>query len=155
MAWRQFISRRIFSQWGRRNVRSPLVGSWFAGWLGNAGERAAARFLRRLGYQVIARNVRTPQGEIDLVAREGECIVFVEVKTRRGHEAGEPFEAVDRSKQQQLTKLALAFLKKRGWLERSARFDVISIVWPEASRHPEITHYRNAFEPVGRGQFYS
>ncbi len=150
MAWRQF-----FSRFALHRVRSPLVGGWLAGWLGNAGEREAARFLRGLGYQVLERRYRTPLGELDLVARDGNCIVFVEVKTRRSNEAGQPFESVDRRKQLQLTKLALAFLKQRGWLEQPARFDVISIVWPETANVPEITHYRNAFEPVGRGQMFS
>lgn len=150
MAWRPWIS-----WFGLYRVQSPLVSGWLAGWLGNAGEREAARFLRGLGYRVIARRYRTPLGELDLVARDGKCIVFVEVKTRRSNEAGQPFEAVDRRKQLQLTKLALAFLKRRGWLEQPARFDVISIVWPEAANVPEITHYRNAFEPVGRGQMFS
>lgn len=150
MAWRRF-----FSRFDIHRVQTPFVSGWLAGWLGNAGEREAARFLRRLGYRVIARRYRTPLGELDLVARDGKCIVFVEVKTRRSSEAGQPFEAVDRRKQQQLTKLALAFLKRRGWLEQPARFDVISIVWPEAANAPEITHYRNAFEPVGRGQMFS
>lgn len=126
-----------------------------AGWLGNAGEREAARYLRRQGFQIIARRYRTPLGEIDLIARDGECIVFIEVKTRRSSEAGQPFESVDRRKQQQLTRLALAYLKQRGWLEQPARFDVISIVWPESTNVPEITHYRNAFEPTGRGQMFS
>jgi putative endonuclease len=123
--------------------------------LGNAGERAAARFLRRQGFRILARSHRTPLGEIDLIATDGPTIVFVEVKTRRTDETGLPFEAVDQRKQRQLTKLALAFLKAKGWLERPARFDVVSIVWPGRGVAPEITHYRNAFEAVGRGQFFS
>jgi putative endonuclease len=150
VSWRQLLSRL-----DPRQLRTPLVSGWFAGWLGNAGEREAARFLRRAGYRVIARRYRTPLGELDLVARDGSCIVFVEVKTRRSRDAGQPFEAVDRRKQAQLTKLALAFLKRQGWLESPARFDVISIVWPEGAPDPEITHYRNAFEAVGQGQMFS
>jgi putative endonuclease len=148
--WRDLLRRLDLQQFG-----SPLLGGWLAGWLGNAGEREAARFLRRSGYRIIARRYRTPAGELDLVARDGDWIVFVEVKTRRSNDAGQPFEAVDRRKQEQLTKLALAFLKRRGWLERRARFDVVSILWPEGSGLPEITHFRNAFEPVGRGQMFS
>jgi putative endonuclease len=140
-----------------KGCRDPagLSRGWLAGWLGDAGERAAARHLRRAGLRILARRYRTPLGELDLVAREGECIVFVEVKTRRSCDAGLPFEAVDRRKQAQLTRLALAFLKRHGWLERPARFDVVSIIWPAGARNPEITHYRHAFEPVGRGQMFS
>ncbi|MFN0053676.1 MAG: YraN family protein [Planctomycetales bacterium] len=138
-----------------RRICPPAAREWLAGWLGNAGERAAARFLKKLGYRVIARRHRTPLGELDLVALDGEVIVFVEVKTRRSTDAGHPFEAVDRRKQAQLTRLALAFLKQHGWLERRARFDVVSIVWPEGARHPQITHFRDAFEAVGEGQMFS
>ncbi|MGQ0633007.1 MAG: YraN family protein [Planctomycetaceae bacterium] len=132
-----------------------LSGGWLAGWLGDAGERAAARHLRQSGFRILARRYRTPLGEIDLVARDGDCIVFVEVKTRRSGDAGQPFEAVDHRKQVQLTRLALAFLKRHGWLERPARFDVVSIIWPAGGARPSITHYRHAFEPVGRWQMFS
>ena len=130
-------------------------GGWLAGWLGNEGERLAARHLRRLGYKILARRYRTALGEIDLVARDGSCIVFVEVKTRRSAVAGQPHEAVDRAKQVQLTRLALAFLKRYRRLEQPARFDVVSIVWEGQSQEPQIVHYRNAFEPPGRGQMFS
>jgi len=136
---------------GRRGV----AGEWLAGWLGDAGEQAAAGYLRRQGMQIVARRHRTPLGELDLVALDGPCVVFAEVKTRRSAEAGQPFEAVDQRKQAQLTRLALAFLKSRGWLERPARFDVVSIVWPEGAGDPQIAHYRHAFEAVGRGQMFS
>ncbi len=131
------------------------TGGWLAGWLGDEGERLAARYLRRQGYKILARRYRTSLGELDLIARDGDCIVFVEVKTRRDIQAGEPHEAVDARKQAQLTRLALAFLKRYRLLEHRARFDVVSIVWEGNSREPKIVHYRNAFEPPGRGQLYS
>jgi putative endonuclease len=81
--------------------------------------------------------------------------VIVEVKTRRSDAAGQPHEAVDAYKQAQLTRLALAFLKQHGLLEHPARFDVVSIVWEGAAAEPRIVHYRNAFEPPGRGQMFS
>ncbi len=124
-------------------------------WLGNAGERLAARHLRRLGMRILHRQYRTPMGEIDLIAQDGQTLVFVEVKTRRGISAGLPAEAVDRRKQAQLTRLALVFLKKHRLLDRPARFDVVAIVWPEAGGRPQVTHYPNAFEAVGHGQMFS
>jgi putative endonuclease len=133
----------------------PASSGWLAGWLGNEGERLAARYLRRLGYKILARRYRTAMGEIDLIARDGACIVFVEVKTRRSDVAGQPHEAVDAYKQAQLTRLALAFLKRYRLLEKPARFDVVSIVWEGTGADPQIVHYRNAFEPPGRGQFFS
>jgi putative endonuclease len=128
---------------------------WLAGWLGNEGERLAARYLRRQGYKILARRYRTALGEIDLIARDGACIVIVEVKTRRSDAAGQPHEAVDMYKQAQLARLALAFLKRHRLLEHPARFDVVSIVWEGADAEPQIVHYRNAFEPPGRGQMFS
>lgn len=124
-------------------------------WLGNAGERVAARHLRRQGMRILHRQYRTPMGEIDLIAQDGETLVFVEVKTRRGLSAGLPAEAVDRRKQAQLTRLALVFLKKHRLLDHPARFDVVAIVWPESGRRPQITHYPNAFEAIGNGQMFS
>ncbi|MBS0265417.1 MAG: YraN family protein [Planctomycetes bacterium] len=124
-------------------------------WLGDEGERLAARYLRRQGYRILARQYRTPLGEIDLVARDGARIVFVEVKTRRTAEAGLPHEAVDRAKQAQLTRLALAFLKRYRLLDQPARFDVISILWEGAASEPRIVHYPNAFEPPGHGQLFN
>jgi putative endonuclease len=150
---------RIFSTRALSRFLEGLFGSastdWLAGWLGDEGERLAARYLRRLGYKILARRYRTAMGEIDLIARDGTCIVFVEVKTRRSDIAGQPHEAVDAYKQAQLARLALAFLKRYRLLEKPARFDVVSIVWEGVGAEPQIVHYRNAFEPPGRGQMFS
>lgn len=127
---------------------------WLTLLLGDQGERLAVRFLKKQGYRIVARKSRSRIGEIDIVATDGECIVFIEVKTRSSHVAGQPVEAVTAAKQQQLTRAALAWLKNRGLLERRARFDVIAITWG-AGRDPVIRHYRNAFEPTGRGQMFS
>ncbi|MDQ3330080.1 MAG: YraN family protein [Planctomycetota bacterium] len=123
---------------------------------GERGERAAAKFLKRQGLRVIARQQRSRLGEIDLIALEGDRVVFVEVKTRRSDVAGRPDEAVTRTKQKRLTRLALGYLKRRGWLgKKSARFDVVAVTWPQAEKTPEIVHYRNAFEPVGVDGMFS
>jgi len=119
--------------------------------LGDAGERAAARDLRRRGFRVITRGYRTARGEIDLIARDGDTLVFVEVKTRR---SGHPAEAVTPEKQRRLTLAALHFLRKYQLLEQRCRFDVVAVVWPEGSATPTIEHFPNAFEPPGRGQFF-
>ncbi len=120
--------------------------------LGERGERAAARYLRRHGLRVLYRGYRTKWGEIDLIAREGETLVFVEVKARR---RGVPAEAVADEKQRRLTLAALHFLRRYGLLEQRSRFDVVAIVWPDDRRPPHIEHIRNAFEAVGRGQMFS
>jgi putative endonuclease len=139
---------------------STLVVRVRAAWsryhsLGRRGERAAERYARRLGYKIVARRQRLAMGELDLVAVDGRTIVFIEVKTRTSHDAGHPAEAVGPEKQQQLTRLALAYLKRHDLLEYSARFDVVAVTWPKAARTPKIEHYQNAFQAVGRGQMFS
>lgn len=127
---------------------------WLAKLLGNQGERRAARYLRRQGYQILARQLSTRQGEVDIVARDGDCVVFVEVKTRRSRTGGHPAEAVDQAKQRKLTQLALIYLKKHGLLEQRARFDVVAVVDPDDGTPPQIEHFQNAFPPTGDGQMF-
>ncbi len=138
---------------------APLVNCWrrvFAPkTLGQRGEAAAGRFLKRQGYTIVERGSRVGRGEIDLVAVDGRTVVFVEVKTRSSDVAGLPYEAVDDAKQQRLTRLALVYLKRHGLLEYPARFDVVSLVWPAGQRQPQIEHFKNAFEATGRGQMFS
>ena len=122
--------------------------------LGQLGEAAAARYLKRLGYVIVARGSHIRRGEIDLIAVDGRTLVFVEVKTRVSHDAGHPAEAVDREKQRRLTRLAMVYLKRHHLLENPARFDVIAITWPKTQRRPTIEHFKNAFEPVGEGQMF-
>lgn len=123
--------------------------------LGDKGERLAARYLRKQGMRILARNYRNQFGEIDLIALDGDQVVFVEVKTRKSNRFGEPVEAVGYAKQKKLTQLALGWLKKHRLLDRSARFDIVGIIWPEDSKQPELKHYRNAFDAVGNGQMFS
>jgi putative endonuclease len=122
---------------------------------GDTGEAAAAEFLQRQGWTILTHAHRNRLGELDLIALDGDTVVFVEVKTRRSVTHGGPVDAITPDKQRRLTRAGLAYLKQRGWLNRRSRFDVIAIVWPEGSPTPEITHYRNAFEPTGFGQMYS
>ena len=119
--------------------------------LGERGERAAARHLKRQGMRILLRGFRTERGEIDLIVRDGDTLVFVEVKARR---QGVPAEAVTSEKQRRLTNVALQFMRKYGVLEVRSRFDVVAIVWPDDRARPQIEHFRNAFEPVGRGQMF-
>ena len=128
-----------------------VIRSFWNKVLGDEGERAAARYLKSLGMKVITRGYRTPLGEIDLIARDGNTIVFVEVKTRRD---GHPAEAVTLEKQRRLTMAALQFLRKHRLLDQRCRFDVVAIVWPVGGEPPLIEYYKNAFEPPGRGQFF-
>jgi putative endonuclease len=119
--------------------------------LGQRGERVAARYLRRHGMRVLYRGYRTRLGEIDLIVRDRDTLVFVEVKSRR---RGVPAEAVSPEKQRRLTLAALHFLRKYNLLEQRSRFDVVAIVWADDRRRPDIEHIKNAFEAAGRGQMF-
>lgn len=124
------------------------------GELGPQGEQLAARFLQKLGYRILARGHRQRLGEIDLVALDGQTLVFVEVKTWRAGDRGDPALAVDARKQDKLTRAALTYMKRRRLLQQAARFDVISIVWDGANGQPTIRHFINAFEAVGQWQMH-
>ena len=128
-----------------------IVRTFWNRLLGDRGERAAARFLRRRGLRVLLRGYRTRSGEIDLIARDGETLVFVEVKARR---QGVPAEAVTAEKQRRITLAALQFLRKHHLLDVRSRFDIVAIVWPDERGQPQIEHIPNAFEAVGRGQMF-
>lgn len=114
---------------------------------GRRGEEAAARRLEEMGYRVQDRNVRTPAGEIDIVAREGDCLVFVEVKARRSARFGPPKAAVDRRKQRKLWLCAQHYLKASGRTRQRARFDVVSVT-PEGGAF-RVEVLRNAFGQPG------
>jgi putative endonuclease len=134
---------------------SPAGRPWWRRWFGTRSERAAARFLRRLGYRILARNYTCPHGELDLIAADGRCVVFVEVRSTATGDATRPAESVGDVKQRRLTDLALYYLRQHRLLEYSARFDVLALSWPAGRREPRIDHYRQAFEAVGRFQMYS
>ena len=117
---------------------------------GLRGEAVAEANLRQAGFEILARRFRTRAGEIDLIAREGETLVFVEVKTRRSLEHGFPSEAVTRSKRARLALAARAYLHLRGLYDPVCRFDVVEVV-ERSGRAPEVRHLRDAFRlwPTG------
>jgi putative endonuclease len=122
----------------RKSVQPQVNG------LGDRGENVAARFLLNLGYKIIIRNFRCDLGEIDIVARDGKTLVFVEVKTR-AYDDPTPEEQVNLTKQNQVTKAGKFYLSRYGVPQPPARFDVIAIVWPKNST-PQIRHTQSAFE---------
>jgi putative endonuclease len=134
-----------------RLTRWPVWRRWF----GSRSERAAARFLRRNGYRILARNVVLPPGELDLVALDGRSLVFVEVRSTEDADPERPAASVDAAKQRKLTDVALAYLGQHRLLGHPARFDVLAVSWPPNRREPEIVHYPGAFEAVGRFQMFS
>jgi len=114
--------------------------------LGIRSEDEAVRYLQGRGYQILARGFRMHRGEIDIIARHGPTIVFVEVRARARTEFGLPLESVKWPKQNQVRKVAQAYLQKHRLPEdrTACRFDVLSVVWSEG-RVPALTHIQNAF----------
>ena len=112
---------------------------------GIKGEEEAARFLTRSGYAILDRNVRTRAGEIDLVAKEGKTLVFVEVKTRRELEGDPPQAGVHTRKQNRLAKLAHGYLKLKRIRQTPCRFDVVAVIINDEGGVKAIRHIPNAF----------
>lgn len=112
--------------------------------LGRKGEEAAAAYLERVGMDVVDRNWRCRSGEVDIVAREGDTLVLVEVKTRRSTRAGTPEEAVSPTKQKRLVKLARVYLAQHAESPGTVRFDVVSLLVLAEDR-ALLRHHRAAF----------
>jgi putative endonuclease len=114
--------------------------------LGRTGEEAAADYLVRRGYRIAATGFRMFRGEVDIIAYDGACLVFLEVKTRRREDFGFPEQAVTEAKQRQIRKIAEAYLIKNRIVESRTpcRFDVLSLV-PDPGGGFFIRHIQNAF----------
>jgi putative endonuclease len=139
-------------------IEPPVYPSAMLGWLkkmfgesppkrdalGDRGENVAARYLRNQGFKIIVRNFRCELGEIDIIAREGKTLVFVEVKTR-AYDDPTPEEQVNLAKQAAITRVAKLYLSRYGVPQPPARFDVVAIVWP-TGQPPIIRHTPDAFE---------
>jgi len=116
--------------------------------LGAFGERLAAAHLESKGYRILERNYRRREGEIDIVAASGGCLVFVEVRTRRGQEQGSAVESVSPAKGARLAALAEAYCQERTDLPPDRRIDVVAVELSPAGRLLSIQHIENA---VGEG----
>lgn len=116
--------------------RNQIIGQW--------GEAMAALYLEKQGCEILDRNVRTPYGELDLVVRQGEQIVFVEVKARRGTSFGMPEAAVDRRKQAHLLASAQHYLQSNEALPPDWRVDVVAILGTPATGVDQIMWFENA-----------
>ncbi|HEX5597179.1 MAG TPA: YraN family protein [Micromonosporaceae bacterium] len=112
--------------------------------IGAYGERRAVRHLEAAGLRVVARNWRCPVGEIDIIAWDGDDLVFCEVKTRRGAGFGTPAEAVVPAKVRRLRRLAAQWLAGSGTNPREVRFDIIEVRLPRSGA-ASVTHIRGAF----------
>ena len=121
--------------------------------LGTRGENLACQFLKRSGYKILYRNFRgRTGGEIDVVCRDGDTLVFVEVKTRTGEDFGRPIEAIDREKRKRLSRGGLAWLRLLNDPDILFRFDVVEVIIAEGAE-PRLELIKNAF-PLSEPYIY-
>ncbi len=116
--------------------------------IGRYGEDIAAAWLSEHGYVIVERNYRRRFGEVDIIAKQGEYLVFIEVKTRSSSRFGTPFDAVTMKKQHQLTKIADDYLLNHGQGNTLCRFDVLAVRL-ESGKPPRVDVITNAFEACG------
>ena len=115
--------------------------------LGECGEKFAARYLRRHGYRVLVRRFKTRAGEIDIVCRHGDWLVFVEVKTRKSDDYGAPSEAVTIEKQKHMSRTGLDYLRLLDHPRIRFRFDIVEVILQDGARKPaDIRLIQNAFD---------
>jgi putative endonuclease len=138
--WRQSVWHLIDAvrQSRQRKILTPEAA------LGRRGEDLAHRYLRHAGMTIVARNYRTPNlsGEIDIIAREGLIVVFVEVKSRTSSDYGAPDRAIDTEKQRRIMHAARVYASQTGIAWDHVRFDIVSIVFGSP---PVLSHYPDAF----------
>ncbi|MDO4287903.1 MAG: YraN family protein [Eubacterium sp.] len=110
---------------------------------GDRGELLAEKYLRKAGYRLLERNYRKPFGEIDIIAEQGDCLVFVEVKLRKNSRYGTPAQAVNFKKQQKIIRTAQAYLAEGRCFDRNIRFDIIEVY--DGGAVPALRHLKGAF----------
>jgi putative endonuclease len=110
---------------------------------GNEGEADARMFLEQKGFRIVERNWRCGRGEIDLIAKDGDVLVFIEVKTKKHGSCGEPEDWISKRKQNQIGRLALGYLQKKNLADVECRFDVVTV--DRTGSSPVINHIEDAF----------
>lgn len=129
-----------------RKTRTAVAGEW--------GEDVAARHLRRGGYTILGRRVRpNRRDELDIIARQGDVLAFVEVKTRKSELYGRPASSVDSRKRHALCRAAVAYLRSRGFPKMVYRMDVVEVVGEKDAGEPVVRHIENAFQFPKRTMF--
>ena len=122
--------------------------------LGAEGERVAKAYLQTKGFRILHENYSTPLGEIDLIAKEGGVVVFVEVKARTSGEFGPPQASVTLAKQRQIVKVARLYLQRERLAEVACRFDVVAVTFAGGQAgHPTVLLIRDAFSSEGIALF--
>lgn len=126
----------------RRNHEGEIMNTKATGQL---AEEAAAEYLRSQNYVIMERNFRSRLGEIDIIARDKDTLVFIEVRSRKGNRFGLPQETVNWEKQQRVRKMAQQYLKTTGQVQRYCRFDVIGVLFNDRMEITSIELIRDAF----------
>lgn len=114
--------------------------------LGRSGEEIARDYLAERGLEIVETGFRLFRGEIDIIARDGPTLVFVEVKARTGRGFGRPEEAVTPAKQSQIKRIALGYIMERGLEAADCRFDVVTVEKDEVSDEATVVHFKDAFQ---------
>ncbi len=111
--------------------------------IGQQGENLALNYLENKGYKIIERNYRYGRGEIDIIAEKDQLLIFIEVKTKKFGDFGDPIYWITRKKQRQIGTVAKGYLFERNITDRDCRFDVITLTWEEGAW--KIDHIEDAF----------
>jgi putative endonuclease len=111
--------------------------------LGKIGEELAGKYLHSLGYEILEKNYRRYRGEIDIIAKDENFLVFVEVKTARSSRFGAPIYRINMKKKRQLGKIAMAYYQEKNLYDQDSRFDIVTVTF--FGKKPEINHIQNAF----------
>ena len=130
---------RLSSALNRHNLGDrERRGDFFNRQKGSAGELSAYQYLRQHGYKIVARNYRKRFGEVDLIGWDGDTLAFIEVKSRSNHGRGRPEEAVHRSKQRQICRVAREYRSRNRLHEIKYRFDIVKIEGIAGQEHVEL-----------------
>ncbi|CAN5583658.1 hypothetical protein BH11PLA2_BH11PLA2_34840 [soil metagenome] len=129
---------------------------WWRRWFGARSETAAAKYLKRQRFRILARNVADARGEMDILALDGDVLVVIEVRSTSTDDLDRVVSSVDNLKQKQLSEAVLRYLARRRLLGKiNVRFDILGVSWPPAQKTPTFRHIRDAFESTGRFQMFS
>ncbi len=113
--------------------------------LGDLAEKLAVKFLKRRGYEILAKKYRGAGGEIDIVAREKGSLVFVEVRSKSGLDFGLPYETINYEKRKRLERVAVEFQKRFKLIDRDSRFDCVSVLFDENFKALKVDLIKDAF----------
>lgn len=145
----------------RTSARTPRqaaeFGRWpfWRRWFGQRSEKFAAKYIRKFGYKILAANLSDRLGELDLIARDGEVLVVIEVRSKIDPDPQVAANSVDYAKQKRITDATLRFLTLHKLLGRTVRFDILALGWPANAKEPAVLHIKNAFEATGRFQMFT